>query len=166
MSAPSTIWYLEMTDRAQLRPAPSAGPGARIFRHEPASAELNRRLYEAIGHDWAWTDRLGWDTTRWRSHVEAVETWLLALDGAEAGYAELVPAGTDVEIASFGLLPAYRGRGLGGALLTAATRRGFELGSRVWLHTCSEDAPAALPNYERRGFRVFDTRTVQAEAPA
>jgi hypothetical protein len=26
---------------------------------------------------------------------------------------------------------------------------------RVWLHTCSLDSPAALPSYERRGFRRY-----------
>ena len=52
---------------------------------------------------------------------------------------------------SFGLLPAFHGRGLGGALLEFALRRGFALGSRVWLHTTTTDGPAALPNYRARG---------------
>ena len=52
--------------------------------------------------------------------------------------------GDDVEIAYFGLLPAFHGRGWGGALLEHALRRGFELGSRVWVHTCTLDGPHAL----------------------
>ena len=36
-----------------------------------------------------------------------------------------------------------------------ALRRGFELGDRVWLHTCTLDSPQALPNYEARGMRIF-----------
>jgi hypothetical protein len=28
---------------------------------------------------------------------------------------------------------------------------------RVWLHTCSLDHPAALPNYMKRGFTLFKT---------
>jgi hypothetical protein len=27
----------------------------------------------------------------------------------------------------------------------------------VWLHTSSADNPHALPNYQRRGFRIFKT---------
>lgn len=69
----------------------------------------------------------------------------------DAGYCELHPVGADVEIAYFGLLPAFHGRGLGGALLEHALRRGFELGARVWVHTCSLDGAHALANYRARG---------------
>ena len=76
------------------------------------------------------------------------------------GYAELGRNGTDVELVSFGLLPGFAGRGLGGALLAAATRAAWAQGpDRVWLHTCSLDSPAALPSYQRRGFRRYDERT-------
>jgi ribosomal protein S18 acetylase RimI-like enzyme len=69
----------------------------------------------------------------------------------DAGYCELEVAGADVEIVHLGLLPAFHGRGLGGRLLEHALRRGFELGSRVWLHTCTDDGPYALANYRARG---------------
>ena len=31
---------------------------------------------------------------------------------------------------------------------------------RVWLHTCSEDHPHALGNYEKRGFRSFKIEVI------
>lgn len=34
---------------------------------------------------------------------------------------------------------------------------------RVWLHTCSLDGPHAMANYERRGFRLFDTKVEEVE---
>ena len=34
---------------------------------------------------------------------------------------------------------------------------------RVWLHTCTDDDPAALPNYLKRGFRPFKTETYSVE---
>ena len=95
---------------------------------------------------------------RWRAHVARpeVETWLPRLDGAPVGYAELVREGDDVELASFGLLPGFAGRGFGGALLTTVTADAWQRGAqRVWLHTCSLDSAAALPGYERRGFRRY-----------
>lgn len=53
-------------------------------------------------------------------------------------------------------MPRFIGKGLGGALLTAAIERGWDMGARrVWVHTCSLDHPRALPNYYARGFRVF-----------
>ena len=36
---------------------------------------------------------------------------------------------------------------------------------RVWLHTCSLDDPAALPNYVSRGFRPFREETYTVPAP-
>ena len=56
-----------------------------------------------------------------------------------------------VELQSFGLLPAFHGRGLGGHLLTVVLRRGLELAPRVWLHTCSLDGPHAQANDGRAG---------------
>ena len=58
----------------------------------------------------------------------------------------------------FGLLPDFIGGGLGGALLTKAVERAFDLGAtRAWVHTCSLDHPQALANYLARGMRVYRT---------
>jgi len=152
-----TTWYLEMTDPAQLRPARPVD-GLAVRRVEPPDPALSRRMYVEVGGPWEWTDRLGWGLERWRAHVERpeVETWLGSVDGEPAGYAELERAGEEVLVASFGLLPGLAGRGMGGALLAAVTRDAWERGAaRVWLHTCSLDSPAALPAYERRGFRRY-----------
>jgi GNAT superfamily N-acetyltransferase len=77
---------------------------------------------------------------------------------AEPGGQRVRAAGGSVEIAYFGLLPEFVGRGLGAHLLSAAVERAFESGARrVWLHTCTKDNPAALPNYLKRGFVPFRT---------
>ena len=113
-----------------------------------------------MGEAWHWTDRLGWGSARWRAHLAHAQTWVGHLDGEPVGYAELVRTGGDVEITSFGLLPGFAGRGLGGALLARATQEAWDGGAeRVWLHTCSLDSPAALPSYERRGFRRYAEET-------
>lgn len=71
-----------------------------------------------------------------------------------AGYYELAHhADGAVEIVYFGLVAAVHGRGLGRGLLTHAVRAAWAMGAtRVWLHTCTLDGPAALPNYRGRGF--------------
>ena len=153
-----TTWYLEMTEVGELQPATPV-EGLTVQRIDPPDPELSARLYDAVGGPWQWTDRLGWDVDRWRAHLERgeVETWLGRMGDEPIGYAELVREGGDVEVASFGLLPGFPGRGLGGALLAAVTADAWERGAeRVWLHTCSLDSPAALPSYERRGFRRYD----------
>ena len=64
---------------------------------------------------------------------------MATVGGDRAGYYELSEDDGGVEVAYFGLLPAFHGQGLGGFLLTHALRRGFELAPRVWLHTCTLD---------------------------
>jgi GNAT superfamily N-acetyltransferase len=137
--------YLELTDPDKIRPARGS---ADIVKVDPPDGAVNRRFYEAIGAQYQWTDHAHETDAWWQAHANAVETWVIP----DAGYYELRLGGdTDVEIAYFGLLPAFHGRGWGGALLEHALRRGFELGSRVWVHTCSLDGPHALANYEARG---------------
>lgn len=161
--------YLEMRDPSELRPARPAGTPFDLVRAEIPCPELNRFLYTAVGSDWVWYGRLPWSRARWLAWLgrPEVETWVAYVSGTPAGYFELErqDAG-QVEIVYFGLLPAFAGRGLGGALLTAAIRRAWEPGaSRVWVHTCDLDHPRALRNYEARGFRVYRTEEAYEEIP-
>jgi GNAT superfamily N-acetyltransferase len=74
-----------------------------------------------------------------------------------------------VEIAYFGLAPAFQGRGLGRYLLVRAAQEAWLAGGgarRVWLHTCTLDHAAALPNYLARGFRPFRSEVYSVELPA
>lgn len=163
------ITHLEMTDRAQLRPARAAAVPFALMRAELPSPEFGRFLYTAVGAAWSWYARLGWDRAAWRGHLARpeVEIWVAYVAGTPAGYFELErQAAESVEIAYFGVLPDFIGKGLGGALLAAAAARAWELAAaRVWVHTCSLDHPAALANYEARGFRVFKVERRIEELP-
>ncbi len=158
-------YYLEMTSAEELRPArPPAEPFA-VRRAELAFASLNRFFYTEVGRAYSWTTRLPWDEARWQAWVERPElqTWIGYVRETPAGYFELDEQCEDgnkqVELAYFGLLPSFVGRGVGGALLTEALRRAWALGpQRVWVHTCTLDHPAALPNYQKRGFRIYDQK--------
>jgi ribosomal protein S18 acetylase RimI-like enzyme len=89
----------------------------------------------------------------------SVSLWVMKYDGKIAGYFELKKCEDDsTEIAYFGLMPEFIGRGLGKHLLTRAVEQAWSDGAkRVWLHTCTDDDPAALPNYLKRGFKAFKT---------
>ena len=66
-----------------------------------------------------------------------------------------------MEIAIFGLMPRFVGRGLGGALLTRALEEAWRTQpSSNRRHTCSLDHPAALPSYIARGMKVYRVETV------
>lgn len=153
-----TTWHLEMRSPAELRPKRLDRADVALVAVPFAWPELNRWLYATVGADWAWTDRLSWNRARWLAYLDRPElrTWLLTVAGVPAGYCEMELQGSDVELVYFGLLPPYVGQGLGGHLLTLATEHAWAWGaSRVWLHTCSLDHPAALAHYQARGYRVF-----------
>jgi len=164
-----TTTSLEMTDRDQLRPAGAGGPGFQLIRAEIPCPELNRFLYTVVGADWWWYSRLPWDRVRWLAYLDRpdLETWIAYVSGTPAGYFELErQGGGDVELAYFGLLPGFIGKGLGGQLLTAAIARAWDMAARrVWVHTCDLDHPQALSNYQARGFRIFRTEQKMEALP-
>ena len=106
-----TITYLEMLDPARLRPRECRSSGWQV-RQPPRDFQTNRGLYRAVGADWNWFERLSWSDQRWRDYVERpnLETWLGYLDDEPVGYFELEDEpNSGVEIAYFGLLPAFIG---------------------------------------------------------
>lgn len=158
--------YLEQSHPSDLRPArPPANVD--VVRAEIPVPAFSRWLYATVGGDHQWTDRLSWTPERWRTWLERAgsETWVACCRGTPAGFVELdaQPDGV-VEIAYFGLLPEFIGRGIGGYLLTVGLARAWDLAARwpgreptkrVWVHTCTLDGPHALPNYQARGLRVY-----------
>lgn len=151
-----------MTSPAELRRKPSADPRFEVRAVAERKWQLNRWLYLSVGEPWGWTDKRKWSDERWQAYVnsDALRTFLGEHDGDIAGYFELHRQNRDVEIAYFGLMPEFIGRGLGGALLTTAIEQAWQWNAtRVWVHTCSLDHPSALANYEARGFRVYRVTT-------
>ncbi|MYT73918.1 MULTISPECIES: GNAT family N-acetyltransferase [unclassified Streptomyces] len=169
-----TTWSLEQTSPSDLRPAtPPEGEDVRVVRAEVPSPEFSRFLYASVGGDIHWIDRLGWTYAQWQEQLgrPGSETWVAYEKGTPAGFVEL---GTQddgaVEIAYFGLLPAFRGRRIGGHLLSYGIARAWDLAERwpgrmptkrVWVHTCSLDGEHAMANYQRRGFRLFKTEVAE-----
>jgi GNAT superfamily N-acetyltransferase len=163
-----TRTYLEMTLPEELRAAASPEPLPHIARVDDCTVPFFRFLYREVGKAHQWTDRLGWSDEQVREHLgtPGVSIWAMSLEEEPAGYFELRQhEDASVEIAYFGLLPRFIGRGLGKFLLTQAVQAAWGLGPpRVWLHTCTLDHPAALPNYLKRGFRPFREEVFETSA--
>lgn len=162
----STRTYLEMRSPADLVHAPSPDGEWRVERMRDCAPEFWRFLYAEVGREYHWVDRLPWSLEEIQAYVNdpAVSVWLLSVWSSPAGYFELRHDGDDVELVYFGLLRHFHGRGLGGHLLTYAVQRAWETGAtRVWVHTNTLDHAAALPNYLKRGFRVFKTEDYLVE---
>jgi ribosomal protein S18 acetylase RimI-like enzyme len=156
-----------MRAAADLRPALSDDPLITIELQPDCSIELFRFLYREVGKNYYWTDRLPWTNEQIQTYLAQPEVslWLMKYGAEIAGYFELQrEADGSTEVAYFGLMPQFIGRGLGKHLLTCAVAQAWSDGAeRVWLHTCTDDDPAALPNYLKRGFKPFKTETYSVE---
>jgi len=131
------------------------------------SVPLVQRLYREVGEAYHWLDRWTWSAEEWQAWVArpGYGLWILSYDGELAGFFELRwDESGACEIELFGLVRKFHGRGFGKHLLTAAVEIAWAIGAtRVWLHTCTLDDPAALPNYLARGFTPVRTETYTAE---
>ena len=163
---PVTVTYLEMRQRPPCRPVPQP-PGARLalMRAERPTLAFYRYLYEGVGARWHWVDRRRLDDDALLAIIldEAVEIYVLYVGGVPAGFAELdfrkAPAVAD--LAYFGLMPEFIGRGLGPYLLYWAVNEMWRRDpKRVTVNTCTLDHPSALAMYQKAGFRAYDRRQV------
>lgn len=160
----TTVTYVEMTDRSQLVPGTPV-PGLALVATDGDLSQMPA-LMARVGAPYQWRSarRSPQEWDEWFAEHPNRTCWLLTLEGESAGVVcyDLHP-GADVEIKTFGLLPEFTGKGLGGHALTLAIRQGWDLVPdvrRVWLHTSSADNSNALPNYHRRGFRTFKTEEI------
>jgi hypothetical protein len=71
----------------------------------------------------------------------------------------------DIELVRFGLMPEFIGQGLGRYFLQWAIDKAWGYRPRrFWLHTCTLDHPAALPNYLKAGVRGLQRRDDEERA--
>ena len=162
---PVTVTFLEMTSPDRRSPAPGVLEPTAILRAERPTISFYRYLYDTVGADWNWfmRRRLSDEALAAIIHDDRVEVFVLHVRGVPAGYVELDRrVEGEVEIAYFGLIPEYVGRGFGAFLLDWGLARAWSYRPRrVWLHTCSLDHPRALGVYQRAGLEVYDRKVVQ-----
>ena len=154
--------YLEMRSPEQLRPK-RADEQFQVSELTDRDWRFNRDLYFNVGAQWRWIDKRPWTDEQWKEYAIAPElrTFAAYYNEELAGYYELRRDDEGaVEIAYFGLLPQFIGRGLGGALLTSAIEQAWSrhrgiVPMRVWVHTCNRDHSQALANYQVRGMVIY-----------
>ena len=160
MDVEVTRTYLQLERPGDLNPARLEDPRIRIDQVVECPPSFFRYLYGEVGRFYHWIDRLPWTDEQIRAHVARPEItlWVMFSEDAPAGYFELEKHDDgSTEVAYFGLMQEFLGRGLGKHLLTEAVERAWSGGAnRVWLHTCTLDDPAAMPNYVKRGFVAFN----------
>ena len=136
-------------------------PGLELQRFAGADTDAFRALFTRIGHDWMWFSRLIMAEAQLRAILgdPAVESYALIENGAAVGLLELdFRTAGECELAFFGLVPEAIGSGLGRKLMNEAIARAWaQPVTRLWVHTCSFDHPAAFGFYQRSGFRPYAT---------
>jgi ribosomal protein S18 acetylase RimI-like enzyme len=154
------VTYLEL----RQHPAPlRARSGAEPVDLESLSASDYLELYRRVGGPVQWDQRLRLPIMELRAllHSGRLRIYVLRGHGGEAlGFCEFDRgAFPEIELKNFGLVPAAQGRGLGSRLLAIALESEWRAGpTRIWLHTDTWDHPAAIPLYERAGFKIYAVR--------
>lgn len=151
------VTHVEMT----ARPSPRADPvGAWSVRHvETPPLDWYRDLYRRVGEDWLWTSRMRMPDAELSAIIQSpsVEIHALSHEGRDEGLLEMdFREPGQCEIVSFGLTAKLVGTGAGRWLMNRAQEIAWSHPiTRLWLHTCTLDHPAALAFYQRSGFRPF-----------
>ena len=153
----AVVTFLEMREPPSEPAPPSQLTLRRIENPEP---EAYRTLFRRVGARWLWFSRLIMDDSKLRAIIGHPDVELFtAIDrnGDEVGLLELDFRGAgECELAFVGLVPELAGQGHGRWLLAEALRLAWREGvSRVHVHTCTLDHPAALGAYRRAGFIPF-----------
>lgn len=155
-----TTYYLEMTTPSQ-QTAPTPRDGMSILHARTPSVPYYRFLYNTVGRDYHWFRRGQLCDSDLATLLRDPddELHVLHVDGSPAGFAELdhrIPK--EVELVQFGLMPEFLGQGLGKWFLQWTIDKVWSRQpKRFWLHTCSQDHPAALPLYKAAGFVQYRT---------
>ena len=154
----AVVTYLEITaplPEHEVPPSPLS-----LRRIDIPDPEHYRALFRRVGAPWLWFSRLVLDDAHLAAIVQHRKVELYAVvreNGDDAGMLELdFREPGECEIAFIGLVPELAGQGHGRWLLAEAVHRAWREGvSRVHVHTCSLDHPAALSAYRRAGFTPY-----------
>ena len=153
------ITYLEMKKPPVYPRVSRRAENISIIRAYEPNAGFYRYLYNAVGENWLWYERNQLDDAALEAIIQdpKVRIYVLYLKGSPAGYCELdFRTDREVEVAYFGLIPDYTGRGLGTYFLRWSVETAWlEQPERVWVHTCNFDSPYAIATYQKAGFTAY-----------
>ena len=154
----AVVTFLEMREPpvGYVPPAPLS-----LWKIDDPSPDEYRDLFRAVGSRWLWFSRLIMDDAKLAEiiqdprvelfkvvHDEFREVGMLELDFRQDG---------ECELAFIGFVPEFAGQGYGRWLLAQAVHLAWrEDISRVHVHTCTLDHPAALNAYRRAGFVPYN----------
>jgi len=164
-----TVIYLDMTAAPSEapNPAPLLDTKLALLKLDNPTPGYYRYLYETVGRPWKWVERHRLSDIDLVEIIQdpKVEIFVPYIGGVPAGYIELDRRGPphtepkQINIAYFGLVPEFIGRGIGPWFLRWSIQYCFSQEiERLTVNTCNLDHPAALPLYQKVGFRPYQAR--------
>ena len=163
------VTYLQMTKSRTDSVRQTRLEKLSIIRSYKPNTGFYRYLYNAVGDSWMWYVRKNISNEDLEKIINnpKVRIYVLYVDGTPAGYCELdFRVQNEVEIAYFGLIPEFIGRGLGLYFLEWAVRTAWaENPKRVWVHTCNYDHSKAVVTYQKAGFSAYSQETTIIDDP-
>lgn len=152
-----TVTFLEMSAPPPRYPPAPMGHAVALLRTHDVPRHYYRYLMDRVGRKWHWVNvlRLDEEALDQRLAAPGLDIRVLYLDGAPAGFFEITPRPPKrVELTFFGMMEHAMGKGLGRWFLGQAIEAAWSGGpSLVMVQTCTLDHPAALPLYQKFGFR-------------
>jgi GNAT superfamily N-acetyltransferase len=158
----TVVTCLEMREAPALRPSPETG--LTVERWDKPSPQDYRDLYRTVGQQWMWVSRLIKTDDDLAATVQhpAVEVYVLTDGTRRLGLLEMdFRTEGECEIVYFGLVEEAIGGGAGRQLMNHAIETAWSHPisrppiSRLWVHTCHLDHPAAVHFYQRSGFTPY-----------
>ena len=126
-------------------------------------------LYNKVGKDFKWWYCNYMDTQELTDYLDINnnKTFYTLLDNGEpSGFAIVkYDDSWDCNLEYFGLMPQSMGKGLGTKFLLDVMQQTRLTRKNMWLYTTSLDGSAALPNYQKCGFKIVEKKIVQEYYP-
>ncbi|MEL6436515.1 MAG: GNAT family N-acetyltransferase [Pseudomonadota bacterium] len=160
-SLETTITYMRMDRHSVPAAVKPANINAALLVANKPPLHFYRYLYFHVGIHWNWEARLRLTDRELTKliHADTCEITTLYVDGAPAGFFEVNRSDPDiVDLAYFGMMPHVHGMGLGEWFLAQAIATCWSSDpgpSAITVNTCTLDHPAALPLYQKHGFKPY-----------
>lgn len=157
----AVVTYLEMHTAPVHDVHEAEGDAHSLALEQLGAAQLDRyrAVYRAVGTPWLWFSRLRLSDEQLRGILadEHVQAFAVRDGNRDVGLLELdFRTEGECELAFFGLVNDYVGRGAGRWLMREAIARAWaEPVRRVHVHTCTLDHPQAVSFYVRAGFTPY-----------
>lgn len=159
---------LELLTRPQQTVVPPA-MHLHIMENRNPEVSFYQYLYQAIGKDAGWIERLEMDSRSLDSQLQKPNNRLhvLYVDGNPGGFAEVELSHNDeIQISHFGLIPSLRGKKLGKFFFNWVIHNTWTAETeRIWLSYTDWVHPAAIRIFQKAGFTKQREQVIKKYIP-